>query len=529
VVLAAGPYLAVTLERAQVDALAERLFVEARVAADLLPWDSGSALDAACARLAADLGARITVIGEDGRVLGESARPSVRLGSYADRLEVREALATGRGRSARPSGTVGEPLLYVAVRASREESVRVFRLAVALTAVEASTVRLRRLVIGTSSVAALLGLGVALLASRRMLRRIRRLVRFARQLAAGDVPPYLGAERDDDLGILEAQLGEMARGVTATIAELRVEQERVEAILRSMVEGVVVTDLGGIVVLLNERARELLGVTGAADGRGRALVELTRDAAVQDLARALRAGRGSLTRDVVLAAGDGRTLQVNAAPLAGADGRVFGFVLVLHDVSELRRLEVVRRDFVANVSHELRTPLTAIKGYAETLLGPAGDDRETARRFLAIIDRHSPTICWRSRTSSSDAPRSGSRPSRSPRRSTTYCRCWARGRRAGRCTWRARFLPRRPRCGQTPTACARCSSTSLTTRSSTPRRAGPWSCAHAPPAATLLGGWRSPSRTPARAYPRRTSRASPSVSFASTGPAPAPSAARVSA
>ena len=82
-------------------------------------------------------------------------------------------------------------------------------------------------------------------------------------------------------------------------------------------------------------------------------------------------------------------LQVNAARLRGSDDRPFGFVLVLHDVTELRRLEVIRRDFVANVSHELRTPLTAIKGYAETLLGPAGDDRETARRFLGVIDRHS--------------------------------------------------------------------------------------------------------------------------------------------
>ena len=105
--------------------------------------------------------------------------------------------------------------------------------------------------------------------------------------------------------------------------------------------------------------------------------------------RELAAGAGIASRDVTLSAGTGPTLQVNAARLRGVDGEAFGFVLVLHDVTELRRLEVIRRDFVANVSHELRTPLTAIKGYAETLLGSAGDDRETARRFLAIIDRHS--------------------------------------------------------------------------------------------------------------------------------------------
>ena len=111
--------------------------------------------------------------------------------------------------------------------------------------------------------------------------------------------------------------------------------------------------------------------------------------ALADVVRELGAGAVVTSRDVALGLSRGVMLQVNAARLRAADDRPFGFVLVLHDVTELRRLEVIRRDFVANVSHELRTPLTAIKGYAETLLGPAGDDRDTARRFLGVIDRHS--------------------------------------------------------------------------------------------------------------------------------------------
>jgi two-component system phosphate regulon sensor histidine kinase PhoR len=138
---------------------------------------------------------------------------------------------------------------------------------------------------------------------------------------------------------------------------------------------------------MNARARALLALPPGPTERGRPLVELARDPGLAGLMHDLAEGAAIASRDVVL--GSARTLQVNAARLRDADGRVFGFVLVLHDVTELRRLEVVRRDFVANVSHELRTPLTAIKGYAETLLGPAGDDRETAKRFLAVIDRHS--------------------------------------------------------------------------------------------------------------------------------------------
>ena len=387
--LTAVPYIALTLDRHQVETLTERLLAEAKVTGDALPWSAGPQLDAAAAQLAADLGARITVIAEDGRVVGESSQPSSALENHGDRPEFREALAHGWGHGIRPSSTLHERLLYVAWRQDKNGQVRVLRTALPLTRVSESIAYLRRLVLIGILVAAFLGLAAALILSRRLLRRIERLVWFSRLIAAGEPTPYLAPERSDDLGILEAQLSEMARSVKATIGELKVEQERMEAILRGMVEGVLVTDLNGSVVLLNARARQLLGLGEGPDGRGRPLLELTRDPAFQQLARELRHGASILSQDVTLDGGSGRTLQVNAARLSGADGQPFGFVLVLHDVTELRRLEVVRRDFVANVSHELRTPLTAIKGYAETLLGPAGNDRETARRFLAVIDRHS--------------------------------------------------------------------------------------------------------------------------------------------
>jgi len=389
VLLTAVPYVALTLERHQVETLAERLLAEARAVGDALPWTSGAALDAAASQFSSDLGTRITVIAQDGRVLGESSQASTSLENHADRPEVRDALAHGSGRGIRPSTTLHQRLLYVAWRQDKDGQVRVLRTALPLTRVSESIAHLRRLILIGILVAAFLGLAVALMLSRRLLRRIERLVTFARLIAAGEPSPYLAPERSDDLGVLEAQLADMARSVKATIGELKVEQERMEAILRGMIEGVLVTDLGGTVVLLNARARQLLGIGEGPDGRGRPLLELTRDPAFQELARELRHGAAVLSQDVTLDGGSGRTLQVNAARLSGADGAPFGFVLVLHDVTELRRLEVVRRDFVANVSHELRTPLTAIKGYAETLLGPAGNDRETARRFLAVIDRHS--------------------------------------------------------------------------------------------------------------------------------------------
>ncbi|HWP65033.1 MAG TPA: ATP-binding protein, partial [Candidatus Limnocylindria bacterium] len=219
----------------------------------------------------------------------------------------------------------------------------------------------------------------------RLVRRLRRLESVVSAVREGRELPYVAAERDDALGRLEAALGGALRVVHGRLHELGVERDRFQTILRGMAEGVLVADLDGRVVLANARAAELLGTP---DPVGHLLVELARDPGISELVRAVAAG-ASASRDVQLgSAARGVSVQVNGARLADAEGRPFGVVLVVHDVTELRRLEVMRRDFVANVSHELRTPLTAIKGYAETLLGPAGDDRETSRRFLAVIDRH---------------------------------------------------------------------------------------------------------------------------------------------
>ena len=385
----AVPWLVVTLERDQIATLVARLEGEAREAAATLPPTQGPDLDRACQRLAALLRARVTIIAPEGTVLGESAQPSSEVPNHADRPEVQAALRDGAGHAVRWSDTIDRRLLYAAWRSDDPGPVRVVRIAVPISSPTEHLLLLRAPISIGLLAAAGLGTIAAWFVSRGLVGRIQRLVRFAAALASGEPPPALGPERHDDLGVLEGQLAEMAQEVVTTLGAVRVERERLEGTLRGMVEGVVVTDLDGRVVLLNARARELLDVPATIDPTGRPLVELVRAPALAELPRALTARTTTATADVTLAGGDGPSLQVTGARLTDHDGSTFGTVLVLHDVTELRRLETVRRDFVANVSHELRTPLTAIKGYAETLLGPAGDDRETARRFLEVIDRHS--------------------------------------------------------------------------------------------------------------------------------------------
>ena len=385
----AVPWLVAMLDQEQIETLVARLEGDARHAGTVLPWAEGAPLDGVCAALGEQLGARVTVIGPDGTVLGESSQPSAQLASHADRPEIQAALRDGQGHVLRWSETIDRRLLYVAWRQTSEASSRLIRISVPVSSVTEHLLRLRAPVLTGLLAAVALGVGVAWLLSGAMVRRIQRLIRFAAALANDAPVPALGPERNDDLGVLETQLAEMAQEVSASLGAMRVERERLEAILRGMVEGVLVTDLTGRVVLMNARARELLRLPPNLDPIGRPLIELVRDPGLAELPRALASGPATLSRDLALGAGSGPSLQVNGARLIAQDGAPFGFVLVLHDVSELRRLETVRRDFVANVSHELRTPLTAIKGYAETLLGPAGEQRETALRFLQVIDRHS--------------------------------------------------------------------------------------------------------------------------------------------
>ena len=185
---------------------------------------------------------------------------------------------------------------------------------------------------------------------RHVDRRLTRLVRLAEQVEAGAAVPLLVAERPDLVGQLEDALGRTARAVLGTISVLTVERERMGAILRGMVEGVVVIDLAGTVVLMNGRARDLLGISAEGPWDGRPIVELVRDSGLDEVIRGLTAGVAETPRDVTLEVNHGIMLQVNVARLRAADERSLGLVLVLHDVTELRRLEVVRKYFVANVA-----------------------------------------------------------------------------------------------------------------------------------------------------------------------------------
>ena len=384
------------VENLYVATMSDNVLRQAQLLGALLPWDlQGDAMDQRCAALAGTIGARVTVIAADGTVLGDSDAPSATLVNHDDRPEVVAAFAEGEGQAARVSTSVNRRLLYRAWRQTHGDATtaetRVVRLAVAMSTVDHARGRIRAAIWGGVVAAALAALWPALLLSRRLSRRIARLTDFAGAVAAGVPPPLLRSEADDVIGRLEAHLLAMADSLSARLQAAREERGKLEAVLAGMVEGVLVIDRSGTIRLANQRAEHLFDRSPSGTLVGQHLINVSRDPDLQELVREVTRGEPGrrLVREISLGnAGRGESLQATATPMPEPTGDPRLFILVFHDVTELKKLETTRRDFVANVSHELRTPLTAIRGYAETLRERALRDPEQAQQFLGIIERH---------------------------------------------------------------------------------------------------------------------------------------------
>ena len=345
---------------------------EARLVREALPTDSLD-WDDAVHRLSRANGHRITLVDRAGRVRADSDFPRGPLPpieNHATRPEIQAALATGgAGVATRRSETVGRLLMYLAVPGGPG----VIRVAADLAQVDEIVRRAQGAVAGAALVALLVGAVLALLAARSIARPLTEIAGAARAIAAGAAPrfPRSGISEVD---ALVQSLRQMHQQLGDRFTELRREQAESAALVESMVEGVIAADGRGHIVTANPAARRLLGYAGA--GALPDLPALFRVKAAREVVDVVLQGSAVQDRQLEM---DGRVLLVNARPLPTG-----GAVLVLHDLTEVRRLEAVRRDFVANVSHELKTPLTSISGYAETLLGDAAD-AETTHRFLGTI------------------------------------------------------------------------------------------------------------------------------------------------
>jgi two-component system phosphate regulon sensor histidine kinase PhoR len=343
-------------------------------------------------------GARVTIIDSTGRVLSDSAADAATMENHANRPEVQQAMEQGRGHAVHHSVTLDRELVYQAVRYQEPDGRSiVIRLAAPLSEIDLSVKELRSRLLMASIAMLLVGTIVSLGFARVFARRIERLKDFSLRIAEGNFRPLLREGPRDELSDLADSMNQTAAHLDKEIRLLSGERNRSSAILRSMVEGVAVIDAEERLVFYNRAFSEIFGLE-TATAEGRTLIEVVRNAELVGLIRKALRSDEALQTDISMGIVQMQSFSATAAPVkaldttngdqAAATAKPSGAVVVLHDVTELRRLERVRQDFVANVSHEFKTPLTAIQGFAETLLGGALDDPSNNRRFLDIIRNH---------------------------------------------------------------------------------------------------------------------------------------------
>ena len=330
---------------------------------------------------------RVTVINADGQVLADSQSDPSTMENHAGRPEIRDAFAKGDGQSGRYSVTLRRSLLYYAVGLPVAGGAPVvLRFALPLQTVDQVIGEFRRRLWLASLVMLLVTGTASLLISRSFSDRVYRLTKFSLRVAEGDFRPIEADRSGDTLDSLAVSLNQTAAQLDHTIRTLTEERNLSSAILGSMVEGVAVVNASERLLFSNGGFAEILGLD-LPPKSGSALVEVVRQTELIEAVRGVLKGEPRVETEIVTGTLRQRFFAATVASVRAAE--TSGAVIVLHDITELRKLERVRRDFVANVSHELRTPLTAIQGFAETLLGGAIDDPQNRLRFLEIILEHS--------------------------------------------------------------------------------------------------------------------------------------------
>lgn len=368
------------------DFLAARARLVERSLKDLDIASRAADVDSLCKDLGRTTGTRATVILASGRVIGDSDEAPASMENHADRPEFAAALAGKTGRATRFSDTRRRNEMYVAVPIRRGEAVvGAVRISMPLTAIDERLRGMRvRIALG-GLVAALLAGAASYAVARRISRPLDEIRRGVERFAENDLSYRLPAYRLDEAGELADTLNGLASRLDERIrAEVR-QRNELEAVLASMVEGLLAVDMDERVMRLNRAAAVFLDAS--ADGAvGRSIQEIVRNPELQQFVKRALSSAEPVEGEIALRGplGD-RFLQTHGAELRDAEGRRIGAVIVLNDITRLQRLEEVRRDFVANVSHELKTPITSIKGFIETLRDGSAHEAEDAKKFIDII------------------------------------------------------------------------------------------------------------------------------------------------
>lgn len=391
--LAAGLFMSRVLKESHIDALKTNMERELKVILFTLDWKQNGT-ESEQMRYFTDLAnqlkqsadARVTYIRADGKVLGDSDFNPQEMENHLARKEVAEAAKTGEfGSDMRYSTTIQRNMLYAAVPVKDGSTMKGFvRLSMSLEDVDAS---IRKVWYGV-----LIGLltvfVIAALISYRfaygLTRPIEMITRVANQITNMNYKARVHLRKKDEVGQLGQAINQMADSLQLQMNRILEDESRLKSVLENMISGVVMIDRDGKIVLLNPSAEDILGFS-ANELLGKKFDEAKQQYEFTQLIQECIDSRELIRDEMIFYYPSERILEINLIPISLSDEEWAGVLIVLHDITAMRRLERMRSEFVANVSHELKTPIAAVKGFAETLLAGALNDKETARSFLQII------------------------------------------------------------------------------------------------------------------------------------------------
>lgn len=384
-------YLSDTVQQLLIERISSELKTQSILASENLKGklsrDKSPNIDLFCKERGEKTGTRLTVILADGTVIGDSLESPQGMNNHKVRPEVAAALAGEIGSSQRYSTTLNEPQLYIAIpHIEGEKIIASIRTSLSISEVYDTLNRIHWQVGGTAFFVTLVLAIVSLIISRRISNPLEQLRKSARAFARGDFQFPLPPAGSKEIHDLSTAMYDMANQIDSHISEIANQVNEREAIFRSMEEGVIAVDMNRRIIRLNSAAEKMFEL-GMQETTGTPIQEATNRTDLLEIIESVLVSKTHIEEEIELTGTPTRSIQVHASPLYDAQKMMIGALLVFNDITRIKHLEMVRKEFVANVSHELRTPITAIKGGAETLMGGAIHDEGSAMNFLSIITR----------------------------------------------------------------------------------------------------------------------------------------------
>jgi two-component system phosphate regulon sensor histidine kinase PhoR len=354
----------------------------------LLKPESQDQCDKLCKQLGQLSKTRITVIMPSGIVLADSEENPAIMENHSNRPEFIEAMEKGSGQSVRFSATLHKNMMYVCIPLRQnEKTIAAVRTSVSLGLIDEVLSSFYLKIISTAIIIAICTAVISFLISRQITKPVRKMRRIAHQFEQGRFDGRLPLSDIAELADLAVSMNQMAQQLQNRIDIITQQRNQSEAVLSSMTEGVLAVDSNGHILSINKTIADILHLN-QEDVKGHNVEEIIRNADIQQFIKDAINSTQPMRTDIVLNVEGDRFFQLNGTGITDENGSRSGAVIVLNDVTEIRRLENIRKDFVANVSHELKTPITSIKGFVETLLDGSVRDPQQLNHFLEVIAKH---------------------------------------------------------------------------------------------------------------------------------------------